>query len=191
MHRTYRFALTGTLLLGLLSTAGLAAAQPPSTETDKQAVDRLLQLMRQRLLLMHDVARWKWQAGKAITDSEREQALLRQMVEQGQPLGLEPDTTRGFFLAQMQAGKQIQEDLFAHWRKTGKGPTDKGPDLAALRQRIDKLNRDLLATLVRARPFLQQPAGAAWLQERMPQVLSGQGITAAVRQRATAPLLAR
>lgn len=186
-----RLALLLAFLLGLGAAASVPAWSRLDVTSDKQAAARLLQLMRQRLLLMPDVARWKWHAGKAITDGKREQILLQQMVQQGRALGLEPDRTHAFFLAQMQAGKQIQADLFARWRRTGQQPANDGPDLATLRQHIDKLNRELLTTLVRVRPFLQQPAGITWLREHLPRQLTGQPITVRVRELAAAPLLPR
>ena len=73
------------------------AAQPPP------AVERLLRLLRDRLTLMHDVARSKWNAGRPVRDPAREEALLREMESKGRDLGLAPALTRAFFTAQIDA----------------------------------------------------------------------------------------
>src|SRR4051794_39872895 len=54
------------------------------------AVVHLLDLMSQRLLLMHEVARWKWNTGKPIADPAREQAFLEQVAQNGRKYDLEP-----------------------------------------------------------------------------------------------------
>ena len=45
--------------------AWLVAPRP-----DLATLDRLLGLMQQRLTLMHEVARWKWNAGQPVTDAD-------------------------------------------------------------------------------------------------------------------------
>ncbi len=60
-------------------------------------VEDLLQLMTQRLLLMHEVARAKWNARKPLADNGRETIMLRVLAEKGRVLGMEPEFTYGFF----------------------------------------------------------------------------------------------
>src|SRR5262249_40615492 len=49
---------------------------PVAPGRDLADLERLLRLMRQRLALMDNVARWKWNTGKPITDAHRERELL-------------------------------------------------------------------------------------------------------------------
>src|SRR5262245_30959983 len=65
--------------------AWLVAPRP-----DLATLDRLLGLMQQRLTLMHEVARWKWNAGQPVTDAEREREVLHSVVERGRGKGLDP-----------------------------------------------------------------------------------------------------
>jgi chorismate mutase len=74
---------------------------------DLVAIDRLLRLTAQRLALMHDVARWKWNAGRPITDPERERELLQSVVVRGRQRGLGPDLVDPFFAAQLEAARLI------------------------------------------------------------------------------------
>jgi chorismate mutase len=50
--------------------------------------------MQQRLTLMHEVARWKWNAGLPVTDAKRERELLHSVVERGRSKGVEPKLLR-------------------------------------------------------------------------------------------------
>ena len=161
--------------------AGPASAAP-------QAVVHLLRLMSDRLTLMHDVARTKWNANRPVGDPEREQALLHEMEEKGQEHGLDPEFTRAFFAAQIAAARQIQEADLARWRAEGRGPFRDTPDLVSLRRRIDGLNRALLGALADARPRLGEAGVRVQLQRWAGEALVGDGITDDVRSAALAPL---
>jgi hypothetical protein len=55
------------LLLVPWTAGGCRPAQvPDGPGRDLVALDRLLRLMAQRLALMHDVARWKWNARQPV-----------------------------------------------------------------------------------------------------------------------------
>ena len=102
--------------------------------------------MTQRLLLMHDVARAKWNARKPLADNGRETIMLRVLAEKGRVLGMEPEFTYGFFAAQIEASRLLQADDIRRWKAERHGPFADAPDLNGdLRPRIDKLNDKLLA----------------------------------------------
>ena len=160
------------------------AGEPPP------AVRRLLHLMRDRLALMHDVARSKWNSKRPVGDPRREQVLLRQVEVEGQGRGLDPLFTRRFFVAQIASARRVQEADCARWRAEGRGPFRDTLDLAVLRERIDGLNRELLGALAEARSEL---AGArvrerlrGWTQESV----RGEGIPDDVCAVAVEPLTA-
>src|SRR5262249_2455418 len=112
-----------TLLIILVITSCSPVATPPSVT--KAAPDRtfddLLGLMRQRLDVMHDVARYKWAMQAPIEDSEREKALLEDVAERGRRLGLDPADTREFFAAQIEAAKLVQRADFRRWEADPRG----------------------------------------------------------------------
>ena len=170
----------------LLCLAALPACRPAATPDP--AIDRLLGLMRARLVVMHDVARRKWADRSPIEDPGREEALLRAVEDRGKALGLDPPRTRAFFRAQIEAAKLVQRADFRRWGADRRGPDADAPDLAGvLRPRIDALNRDLLAALARASPRL--PGAAALVRGRADAILAGDGIDAEVRAAAIRPLL--
>jgi Chorismate mutase type II len=86
-------------LFSLLMLADPACYQAPvptvvNKETPDRSFDTLLGLIRDRLDVMHDVARWKWAKKSSIEDPEREAALLKDVSEKGAILGLDPEMTR-------------------------------------------------------------------------------------------------
>ncbi|MBV9124802.1 MAG: chorismate mutase [Planctomycetes bacterium] len=151
------------------------------------SVEHLLRLLRERLLLAHDIARAKWILGRTITDPAREQALLEERVGWARNAGLDSAFTQAFVTAQMKACKQIQQADFQHWQEARAVFTD-ALDLPTLRQWIDTLDRDLLATLAQALPGLATKAGQQHLRQQAPRILAGPGIDDEVRTTALAPL---
>jgi chorismate mutase len=178
-----------TLLALALPSCGPAASPPFVTKAaPDKSLDDLLGLMRQRLVMMHDVARWKWAKKAPIEDPDREAALLKNVAERGRGLGLDPEATRAFFAAQIEAAKIIQRADFRRWGMPGSGPQGEAPDLAGvLRPRIDSLNRDLLDALAKA-PGKEKIA-AAEVRSRAGKLLVGGEIDAEVFETAIQPIL--
>ena len=73
---------------------------PVAPGRDLADLDRLLRLMGQRLALVQEVARCKWNACLPVTDAQRERELLHSVVERGRGKGLDPEQLRSFFAAQ-------------------------------------------------------------------------------------------
>ena len=143
--------------------------------------------MRQRLALMHDVARWKWNTGKPITDPQRERELLHSVVERGRGKGLDADLVRSFFAAQMEAARLVQQADFDRWQANKQKPFADTTSLAVLRQRIDHLNRELIDALAELRPRLSGRSVQQALPQRAEEILTGYDL-AGVRETAIAPL---
>jgi acetolactate decarboxylase len=150
-------------------------------------LDRLLRLMRQRLALMHDVARWKWNTGKPITDPQRERELLHSVVERGRGKGLDPELVQSFFAAQMEASRLVQQADFDRRKANKQKPFADTTSLAELRQRIDHLNSELIDALADVRPRLWGQTGQQALPQRAEEILTGDDL-ASVRETAIAPL---
>lgn len=146
--------------------------------------------MEQRLGLMHDVARWKWNAKQPVADPERERQLLDRLAEQGKAHGLEPACTRNFFRAQIEAAKLLQQADFDDWQTKGQGRFADVPDLGKeLRPRIDALGAELLGVLAKVQAARAAPGWQQALAKRAAVMLTSPGITPAIRAAALAPLL--
>jgi chorismate mutase len=179
--------VVGPLLMALAASGCRPADGPVAPRRDLASLDHLLRLMEQRLALMHEVARWKWDAGQPITDPERERELLQSVVGRGRDKGLDPDLVRPFFAAQMEAARLVQQADFDRWEANQQGPFADTTSLAVLRQRIDDLNRELIDALADVRPWLSTPTVQQALPQRAEEIVSVNGL-AGVRETAIAPL---
>jgi chorismate mutase-like protein len=159
------------------------SAEPRREQAD---LDRLLRLMAKRLALMHDVARWKWNAGKPVADPQRERELLQRVVERGRGKGFDPDLVRSFFTAQIEAARLVQQADFDRWKANKQKPFADTRSLAVLRRRIDQLNRELLDALGEIHPRLTGRTVQQALPQRAEEILTED--VAGVRETAIAPL---
>jgi chorismate mutase len=197
--RVAPWLLTAFLVAGLGCPQAPPAAVPGGQATskgravkaaDEEAVRDLLGVMRRRLLLMNEVARTKWATKRPVSDPTREAAMLQDLAQRGQAVGLDPRFTRNFFEAQIEAAKLIQQERFDHWQATRTGPVlESVTELPELREQIDALNQRLLKALAAARPWLLKETGWEELIDWSHEELVGTGITDAVRSKAVTPLL--
>jgi chorismate mutase-like protein len=182
-----RVCVAGLLQASLAANGCRPADVPVAPRRDLADLDRLLRLMEQRLTLMHAVARWKWNAGQPITDSQRERELLHSVVERGRGKGLDPDRVRPFFAAQMEAARLVQQADFERWQANKQEPCADTTSLAVLRQRIDGLNRELIDALAELCPRLSGLTVQQALPQRAEEIVAVNGL-ARVRETAIAPL---
>jgi chorismate mutase len=173
-----------------LAASGCRPADAPAApRRDLASLDRLLRLMEERLTLMHEVARWKWNTGQPITDPQRERESLQSVVERGRGEGLDPDLVRSFFAAQMEAARLVQQADFERWKANEQQPFAGAKSLAVLRRRIDQLNGELIDALAEFRPWLSGQTVQQALPQRAEEILTGNDL-AGVRETVIAPLRA-
>ena len=172
-------ALLGALLL-------TACATPQAPETQK--LDRLLELIGQRLGYMDDVARNKWNSGAPIEDIPREQEIIQSLGKQAAGYGLDAAIARDFFRAQIEASKIIQRARFAEWKAQNQAPFRNPPDLRdKIRPALDALTPELMRALVDALPALKSSNTAPLVKERAAAMIRTNDALA--RDEAIAPLL--
>ncbi|WP_409567868.1 gamma subclass chorismate mutase AroQ [Rugamonas sp. DEMB1] len=145
-------------------------------------------LMDERLALMPDVARYKWNSQAAIEDLPRERLIIAALARQAAEAGVPAAWAESFFEAQIEAAKTVQRDLFERWRQQKAGRFEQVPDLAReLRPRLDALTPLLLKALTQNWAALSDPAQRAqWsavAQARLPAAAWG-----AAAAQAAAPL---
>jgi chorismate mutase-like protein len=109
---------------------------------------QLAALIDERLAIVTEVARAKWNTQAAIEDPVRERALLQSMRERAVALGVPVATVDAFFGAQIEAAKMLQRELFARWRQQRQprfiGTADLGRDI---RPEIDRVTIRMLQEL--------------------------------------------
>ena len=177
----------GLLVVSVAASGCRPAELPIAPRSELFHLDRLLRLMEQRLALMHDVARWKWKAGKPIEDPKRESESLQVVVERSRGKGIHPDLVRSFFAAQMAAARLVQQADFDRWKAKEQEPLADTASLEVLRQRIDQLNGELIDALADVSPWLSGLTVQQALPQRAEEILSGNGL-ASVRDTTIAPL---
>nr|WP_317204906.1 gamma subclass chorismate mutase AroQ [Janthinobacterium sp.] len=124
----------------------------------RPGVATLLALMDERLKLMEDVARHKWNSGGAIEDAPREREIIAALGLRAAEGGVPPAWAEAFFRAQIEAAKSEQRRLFSLWRQDGAGRFENVPDLARRqRPRLDALTAPLLAALADSWATLSAP----------------------------------
>ena len=178
----FRVWLTLTLLL--VSSGGChcgRAPEPPRSESVTmaaesqtaepavvfEAVDRLSDLIAQRLDLMESVARHKWNQKQPVSSPEREQALLEELCRAGADAGVSKPVVEPFFKAQMAAARLVQERLMADWEKSAQGRFEDVPDLDKdLRPKISQLSRDALTQLAAIESVLGTQALTEYAQSK-------------------------
>lgn len=174
--------------LTLLAAALLAGPTWP-VAAPAGAVAALLQPMRQRLALMPEVARWKWNAGRPVSDPPREAALLADVGRRAAARGISPTRVRHFFAAQIEAACLVQQAAFTRWRTNRQQRFATTVPLDRLRLRIDEINHQLLDVLPRAEPALRDRHVRRVLAADGKALLGGAEVPAAARTAALAPLL--
>ena len=152
------------------------------------ALEPLRRLMDQRLALMPEVARYKWNAKSAIEDLPREKIIIDGLKAEALALGVPDAWAEKFFRAQIEAAKVIQREHFERWQRQGAQKLADAQDLATvIRPRLDALTPQLLRELAAAWPALADAAQRGRIAETMRgmSTLSLSGAAAAV---AAAPL---
>lgn len=151
--------ITG-LFFGFLAAPGLCA-EARFTE-ERATVARVFELLDERLAVMPDVAAWKWQNQKPISDPQREQAVVQSAVDQAATLGLSADGVRQLFELQIRLAREVQASLHEEWRRKGFDASRSVPSLdAEIRPKLDQLTPDLLRALYLAAPAFQRSDFAA------------------------------
>lgn len=134
-----------------LSSLHSVTATSDREKRGKPAAEAVAVRVLERLKLMHDVARWKWNENKPIDDPEREAKLLDGIVRKAAERGIDVRFARRFFEDQFAAAKLVQRAHFEDWTQQGQGRFADVPDLATMqRPRIDAATDALLDALANA-----------------------------------------
>jgi chorismate mutase len=146
----------------LLASTSCAIAAPAADLKDTIAA---------RLLLMDDVARYKWSHTLPVVDAQREAALLERATADAVAIGLPEAYARRVIAAQIDASRAIQLQLVADWQRDKQPPFADVPDLATVqRPAIDTATHHLLEHLHTAMCTLNDDATRTDLQTPPPSL---------------------
>lgn len=153
-------------------------------------LEPLGRLMMERLALMPDVARFKWNTRAAIEDLGREQQIIAGLKREAEALGVPGGWAERFFRAQIEAAKVIQRELFARWERERQGAFADTPDLATVtRPRLDALTPRLLRELAMAWPAISDRTQAERLRETVRRGFATSAGSPAATAAAVGPLI--
>ncbi|WP_443191191.1 chorismate mutase [Pseudomonas indica] len=146
-------------LAALLFSLALGSAQ--AGETTTPALDALIRVSTERLLLADQVAASKAQSGKAVEDAARESEQLATLSAKAPDYRLTPEQVTAFFKWQIEANKLVQYRLLAKPAPASGTPVS----LDAIRARLNTINVEILENLAPALAELQQHGCAETLYE--------------------------
>ena len=130
------------LLCALCASCAAPAASPDAT------AEELYRLINARLLLMRDVAAYKWHHELPIEDRARESTVLERSAADALARQLDPEAARTFFAAQIEAAKSVQAYWHERWQTLAPPPSAAVPDLGAeVRPLLLKLGSHILDAL--------------------------------------------
>ena len=138
---------TNTVKTSFILALGLALLSASAQGQDTE-VNRVFDLIDQRLSLMKPVAHWKFVGDVPVEDLEREAIVLRKTIEAAATANLDPAAVSSFFRLQIELAKAVQHRHMAHW--TLEPPTDETPteDLeTSLRPRLIRIGERSLTAV--------------------------------------------
>jgi chorismate mutase len=143
----------------LLTAPGTATAAPAmkATPATASALHPVVSLAAERLATADLVAAAKWGTDSPIDDPAREQQVLDTVAAQAQAIGADPDEVRRIFRDQIEANKIVQRGLYRRWTAHSEQAPTTRPDLAVVRQTINRINSDLVEALAGSAPERTAP----------------------------------
>ncbi len=161
----YARRLLATSLVTAAVFAGPVAAAPPSTApvagTRYGAAARihpLADLAARRLATADLVAAAKWRTASPVDDPVREQQVLDTAARQARVVGADPVATVRIFRDQIEANKRVQRALHRRWDTAPSSAAADGPDLATVREEINRVNVALVHAIADSAAARAAPA---------------------------------
>lgn len=107
----------------------------------------LADLSERRLVTAELVAAAKWGTGAPVDDPVREDQVLDTAARQARAAGADPGATVRIFRDQIEANKLVQRALHRSWDANPVGAPTARPDLAEVREEINRVNVGLVRAI--------------------------------------------
>ena len=146
-------AATAAVLATGAATPALAAGPTPPPPSPvlhmppapgHNALDPVVRLSAQRLLIADLVAAAKWGTGQAIDDPARERQVLDAAATEARSLNADPQQVVRILRDQIEASKIVQRGLFRRWTAAPSQVPTIRPDLAKIRAAIGRIDDELV-----------------------------------------------
>ncbi|MGA4845079.1 chorismate mutase [Streptomyces sp. G5(2025)] len=148
-------AVTAVTAAALCAGSPAAVATPVRTSADVTATSHgpyarlqpLAELSARRLATADLVAAAKYGTGGPIDDPAREKQVLDAVARAAREADADPRDTVRVFRDQIEANKAVQRELFRRWdADPAKAPQER-PDLAEVREEINRVNGELVRAI--------------------------------------------
>jgi chorismate mutase len=159
-------------------------------QTDAAKIDALLTNLNDRLILMHDISRWKWDHTVAIDEPEHEYKALTTLSQKCKDRHIDPVSAEEIIHAQIQAGKIVQIKNFEKWVSQNEPIVSGNSDYdTELQNKLDILDSDLVDQLEAVIPILKKRDLSSVIQYRAKTILNQKDLTLSARETALTPIL--
>ncbi|MBP2370615.1 gamma subclass chorismate mutase AroQ [Pseudonocardia parietis] len=156
-HALRSGALPALAALALLAGCGgdppaapLSEGPPGASPAD--GVTRIAELSAQRAVVSSRVAAAKLGTGQAVTDPEREAAVVADARADATRAGVDPEWVARVVADQIAASSQVQNDLLRRWNDRPESRLAERPDLAQVRPELGRIGDELVAAMKVAAP---------------------------------------
>lgn len=140
-------ATTGAAVAVPAAGAPTATVSAPLASRPVLALHPVVELSAERLATADLVAAAKWGTNSPVDDPAREQQVLDAVAARATELGADPDEIRTIFRDQIEANKIVQRGLFRRWTDHPDQAPVTRPDLAVVRQEINRVTGALVEAL--------------------------------------------
>lgn len=124
----------------------------------------------------------KWQTNGSIEDPPRVAQVLGAVSADAAGRGIDPHYVSQIFTDQINATEAIEYTRFAQWKLDPDSAPTSPPDLAASRDTIDRLNREMVGQIAVQWQLLHSPACADRLDDAQNAVAAARGLDPQYRQ---------
>jgi len=160
------------------------------SQSDVKAVDAVLSNMKERLIFMHEVSKWKWKNTEPIEKHNHDFKQLNAFHHACKKMGLDETAAMSVINGQIDAGKVIQEEDFHDWiieeRHVG---TSESIDEQLITTQLDQLNEDLAEKLSHLLPIMKKSDMSTLIEARARAILKDERISQDAKKTALTPLL--
>ncbi len=148
MRRHCGFGPRVLLLFCALGLGLVVLVTRPMQASAEPAAQTVFERIAERLSLMQPVAAWKLANDVPVEDLAREAVVLDSATGAAVEAGLDAETARAFFEAQIEAAKDIQRCWIGRWQSGTAQPPESTPDLTTeIRPRLLELGVELLDSI--------------------------------------------
>lgn len=146
------------VLASALICLGVTLANSPTASADPGIpLSALVDDATQRLLVADSVAAAKWGTDHPITDPVRAQQVIDAVTALAHADAVDPGYVQRTFRDQIDAAEGVEYARFAQWRFNPAAAPTTRPDLAAIRETIDRLNHAIVDRMAADMPVLHSP----------------------------------